>query len=124
MAPWLGAPPSKNLEACSHMLLDGATAMPQGNVEADEGCHKVWAEILLQTGLLYPHPFPTEAKEQPDGAKEVLPRNLLQGGPLPIQLNGCCGPCLELCQLLIHHNSLGKMRLEQCQGVPLPWSWP
>ena len=71
MAPWLGAPPSKNLEACSHMLLDGATAMPQGNVEADEGCHKVWAEILLQTRLLYPHPFPTEAKEQPDGAKEV-----------------------------------------------------
>ena len=96
MPPWLGAPPCKNLEGCGNMLLYSTAAMPQGNVEAHEGCNKVWAEILLQAGLLYPHPSPAKAKEQPDGAEDILPRDLLQGGSLPVQLNGCCGPCLEL----------------------------
>ena len=79
------------------MLLDGTAAMLHGNVKAHEGCNKVRAEVVLETRLLDPHPLPTEAKEEPYVAEQILPRHFLQGGPLPVQLNGSGDPCLELC---------------------------
>ena len=63
MTTRLCAPPCQHLEACGHMVLDGVTAMPHLNVKAHEGSHKVRTEVLLQGGLLNPHPLPTEAKE-------------------------------------------------------------
>lgn len=124
MPTWLCAPPSKHLEAGVDMSLDSAAAMLQGDVEVDEGSNQVWAEVLLQAWLLHSHPLEAEAKEQPDASEEVLPRDSLQGRALPVQLDwgGC--PSLELCQLLLDHHSLGKIRLEQRQGVPQPWGWP
>ena len=44
------------------MMLDGAAAMLQGNVEAEEGCHKVRAEIVLKAWLLNAHS--TSSKSQ------------------------------------------------------------
>ena len=77
-------------------MLDGAAAMLQGNVEAEEGCHKVRAEIVLKAWLLNAHPLPAKAKEQPYVGEEVLPRHLLQRRPLSVELYGCGHPCLEL----------------------------
>ena len=94
------------------MCFDGVAAMPQGDVEAYEGCHQVWAEVLLQAWLLHPHPSPAEAQEEPDVAEKILPRDSLQGRALPVELEGSGCPSLELCKLLLDHHSLGKIRLE------------
>ena len=70
----------------------------KADVQAYEGCHQVWAEVLLQEWLLHPQASPAEAQEEPDVADKILSRDSLQGRALPVELQGSGCTSLELCR--------------------------
>ena len=119
LSSWLGLPPLEHLPCCGQEGPDAVDAVLLSQLEAGELAEPMWGQEELESGLL-DIMVSAIAQEQGNVLVRVAKCDAVVGAGIPVQLNGGCGPLLQLFQLSRQGCQLGQAWMLGHQTISFP----